>query len=42
VNVVGHCMPFQQLDSTLTAQFPKDRSNLVSKPPVEDVATVRR
>src|SRR5262249_48205424 len=42
VNVVGHRMPFQQLDPALTAQFPKDWPDPVSKPSVEDFAAVLR
>src|SRR5208337_1423306 len=42
VDVVGHRMPFHQLDASLSAQVPQDRADLTPKPSVEDLAAVLR
>jgi hypothetical protein len=42
VNVVGHRMPFQHLNATLTTQIPQDGSDLPPQPSVEDFPAVFR
>src|SRR5512142_3074916 len=42
VDVVGHRMPFHQVDASLTAQLPQDHADLPPQPPVEDLPAVFR
>jgi hypothetical protein len=42
VDVVGHRMPFEQFDSSLGAQLPKDWADLMPQPSVEDFPAVLR
>ena len=42
VNVVGHRMPFQHLNATLTSQIPQDGTDLPPQPSVEDFLAVSR
>jgi hypothetical protein len=42
VDMVRHRMPFQQLDSSLSAQIPKDWADLMPQPSVEDFPAVLR
>ena len=42
VNVVGHRMPFQHLNATLTTQLPQDGPDLPPEPSVEDFPAVFR
>src|ERR1700722_9423773 len=42
MDVVGHRMPFQQFDSSLSAQVPKNWADLVPQPSVEDFPAVLR
>src|SRR5579863_8423552 len=42
VDMVGPRVPFQQLDSSLTAQIPKDRPDLMPQSSVEDFPPVLR
>src|SRR5512135_3110744 len=42
VDVVGHRMPFHQVDPSLTAQLPQDHADLPPQPPVEDLPAIFR
>src|SRR3954467_4067461 len=42
VDVVGHRMPFHQVDPSLTAQLPQNHADLPPQPSVEDLPAVFR
>ncbi len=42
VDVLGHRVPFPQVDASLTAQLPQDHADLTPPPSVEDLPAVLR